>query len=90
MSIKEQIGKFKLLFDWTPLSVSFPAPKYRNYRDVGSVLLGYHVRVRYLYHSPRDFLFTTDEDKLGLISQGRALDNAIKFYEKKQRQIQGR
>lgn len=82
--------KIKQVFDWTPVAVAFPRPEYRNYRDKGRVLLGYAVRVRYKYHEPQSHLFGFDEEKLGLVSQEQALDNAFKFYERMQGKIKGR
>ncbi|MBQ8294205.1 MAG: hypothetical protein IJX89_02360 [Alphaproteobacteria bacterium] len=87
MNINQAVEKFKLLFDWTPVSVSYPSPKYMDYSDKGHVLLGYQVRVRYRHHGMREYLFTYDEEKLGMVSQERALNNAIKFYEKTMQKI---
>ncbi len=83
------INKFKLLFDWTPVSVTYPAPKYHEYRDAGRVLLGYRVYVRYAHHGMREYLFTNDEEKLGIVTQAQALNNAIKFYERMQQKVKG-
>ena len=89
-SFKALCTKIKQAFDWPPVSVAFPRPEYRTYRDKGHVLLGYTVRVRYKYHGTQSHLFGYDEEKLGLVSQEKALDNAIKFYERMQGKIKGR
>ncbi len=81
--------KIRQAFDWTPLTVSFPRPEYRDYRDKGRVLLGYSVRVRYKYHGTRSHLFGYDDDKLFLVSQEQALDNAVAFYEKMRAKARG-
>ncbi len=83
-------AKVEQAFDWTPVAVSYPKPEYREYRDVGRVLLGYSVRVRYKYHGTQSHLFSHDAEKLGLVSQERALNNAMKFYERMQGKIKGR
>lgn len=67
-------------FDWTPVAVKTPRPKYKYYNDVGRVLLGYEVEVEYLYHGKRAQLFVSDEEKLGIVSRQLALANAISFY----------
>lgn len=82
--------KLEQACDWTPVAVSYPKPEYREYRDAGRVLLGYCVRVRYKYHGTRSRLFVHDSERLGLVSQERALGNAIKFYERMQGKIKGR
>ncbi len=90
MHYTDIINKFRFLFDWMPVSVSYPAPKYYEYRDVGRVLLGYRVCVRYAHHGIREYLFTNDEEKLGLVTKAQALNNAIKFYERIQQKIKGK
>ena len=90
MSFKTLCAKIERAFDWTPVAVSYPMPEYREYRDAGRVLLGYCVRVRYKYHGVQAYLFSHDTEKLGLISQERALNNAMKFYERMRGEIKGR
>ncbi|HIS71078.1 MAG TPA: hypothetical protein IAD02_03795 [Candidatus Enterousia intestinigallinarum] len=72
--------KIRQHFDWTPVAVRGPRPRYETYNDVGRVLLGYEVEVKYLYHGVKKRMFVTDEEKLGLVSRKRALANAISFY----------
>ena len=72
----------KQAFDWTPVAVKTPRPCYKTYKDVGRLLLGYEVEVTYLYHGVRKQLFPIDEEKLGLVTQKKALKNAIIFYKK--------
>ncbi len=74
------IEKIKQKFDWTPVAVKAPRPRYTVYKDVGRILLGYEVEVQYLYHGNKKHLFATDEEKLVLVSSRRALANAICFY----------
>ncbi|MBR5153200.1 MAG: hypothetical protein IKW57_00160 [Alphaproteobacteria bacterium] len=88
MDIQKQFASFKLLFDWTPVAVYKPVAVYQTYRDKGTVLLGYEVRVEYKYHNPRQVFFTHDEEKLCLISRKKALKNAIGFYEQMSKKIQ--
>lgn len=74
------IETLKRVFDYTPVGVSAPMPKFMDYRDAGRVLLGYEVVVNYARHAPRAYLFPSDEEKLGLVSQAKALQNARRFY----------
>lgn len=74
------LEKIKQQFDWTPVAVKVPRPRYETYTDVGPMLLGYEVEVEYLYHGNKTHLFPTDEEKLCLVSRRRALANAISFY----------
>lgn len=74
------IETLKRVFDYTPVGVSVPKPKFMDYKDVGHVLLGYEVIVKYARHAPRAYLFASDEEKLGLVSQAKALQNARRFY----------
>lgn len=74
------VKKIRYLFDWTPLYVKIPKPRYEVYSDAGKVLLGYEVEVKYLHHGVKKLLFPTEENKLGLVSRKRALEKAINFY----------
>lgn len=74
-------------FDKTPVAVKVPCPKYKFYRDKGRVLLGYEVEVEYLYQGNQKMLFSTDEDKLGIVPRQRALANAISFYKETKAKI---
>ena len=76
------LAEFKRLFDWSVVCVAKPKPVYKEYADVGSVLLGYKVTVTYKHHGKKERFFACDECKLGLVSKERALDRANKFYEK--------
>ncbi len=84
MNLKNMIDfqKLRQCFDWTPVAVNGPHPCYKTYSDVGKVLLGYEVVVKYLYHGDRKCFFQTDEEKMGFISDRRALKNADCFYNK--------
>ncbi len=74
------IEGIRQLFDWTPVAVKAPKPHYAVYVDAGRMLLGYIVEVEYLYHGKQEVFFPTDSEKLGIVSQKRALANAISFY----------
>ncbi len=74
------LGGFRHCFDWTPIDVKPPRPRYEFYKDVGRVLLGYEVEVEYMYHGKKLRIFSTDTEKLGLVPPHRALENAIIFY----------
>lgn len=87
MNVKSLVAQVKNWFDWTPVSVSVPSELYCVYRDKGRVLLGYEVRVTYLHHGERCYLFAVDEEKLGLVTRDKACANALKFYREKQKQI---
>ncbi len=69
----------KKMFDWTPIAVSVPQPRYEEYSDTGRVLLGYEVRVTYLHHGEHTRLFVT-LDNSGRVGRRRALYHAIKYY----------
>lgn len=79
--------RIKNLFDWTPVAVKKPCPKFAEYKDVGVVLLGYEVEVQYLHHGTQHLLFAVDEEKLGLSKPADALKRATNFYNAKMRQI---
>ena len=74
-------------FDWTPVAVKAPRPRYEVYKDAGRVLLGYEVEVDYLYHGNQCVLFPTDMEKLGLVTPQRALANAINFYKETRKKV---
>lgn len=84
---RQLVDNIKKYFDWTPIEVSGPFKSYYNYTDVGRVLLGYVVQVTYRHHGLRTYLFATDEEKLGLVSQAQAYTKATKFRDKIQQQI---
>ncbi len=67
------------IFDWTPVNVLAPQPKYITYNDVGRILLGYEVQVTYRHHGVCKLLFATF-DSHGKIGRRRALYRAIRFY----------
>lgn len=71
---------WKQKFDWTPVAVKTPRPRYEEYKDVGRTLLGYEVEVEYLYHGVQRTLFPTDTEKLCFVTPQKALANAIRFY----------
>lgn len=81
------IKKIVYLFDWTPVSVKAPRPRYEVYADVGRVLLGYEVEVTYLHHGTEVKLFATDDNRLGLVSPKRALRRAVAFHKETKAKI---
>lgn len=81
------IQKVVHLFDWTPVDVKAPRPRYEFYNDAGRVLLGYEVEVTYLYHGTDVKLFATDDNRLGLVSPKRALRRAVAFHKETKEKI---
>ena len=90
MTVKGVFNSVKNWFDWTPISVSEPVEIYRDYRDMGRVLLGYEVTVTYQHHGERKYLFVHDEDKMCLVSRAQARKNAFDFYQEKREKVKGR
>lgn len=86
MKIHRIVQDVKKWFDWTPVAVSLPAEVYCTYADKGRMFLGYEVKVTYLYHGKRRYLFAVDEEKLGLFTRDRACAKALDFYRVKQEQ----
>lgn len=82
-----RLEKIVNLFDWTPVAVKAPRPRYEFYKDVGRMLLGYEVEVTYLHHGTEIKLFATDENRLGLVSRKRALMHALSFYSETRNKI---
>ena len=77
------------LFDWTPVSVKVPYPRFRKPLIEGGqrFLLGYVVDIEYLYHGTRKVFFRT-RDAFDAECRGRAaLASAIKLYRKTRNQI---
>lgn len=77
------------LFDWTPVSVKVPYPRFirSKNRGGGRFLLGYVVDIEYLYHGTRSVFFPT-HDAIDAERRGRAaLASAIKLYRKTRNQI---
>ena len=79
----------RYLFDWTPVAVSAPTPKYYEYHDMGQLFLGYAVSVQYRHHRPREYLFPCDEEKLGLVSRKYAMRRARRFYQQMKTEAKG-
>lgn len=90
MALNGIFNGVKNWFDWAPVAVSEPVEVYRDYRDMGRVLLGYEVTVTYKYHGQRKYLFADDEDKMCLVSRAQARKNAFDFYREKQKRVKGR
>ncbi len=90
MTLSDIASKVKNWLDWTPVAVSEPVEIYRDYRDMGHVLLGYEVTVTYKHHGERKYLFADDEDKMCLVSRVKARKNAFDFYREKQKRVKGR
>ena len=77
------------LFNWTPVSVKAPYPRFRKPLIEGGqrFLLGYVVDIEYMYHGTRKVFFRT-RDAFDAERRGRAaLAGAIKLYRKTRKKI---
>ena len=88
MNIKDAVKKFKLLFDWTPVSVTEPMELYQEYKDTGRMFMGYQVTVTYKHHGVVDYMFSADEHKFFLFPRQWALKRATKFSNMVKKQLQ--
>ncbi len=81
--------RFRLMFDWTVVSVAKPRPQYMEFKDAEKILLGYSVIVVYKHHGRKEYFFACDEEKLGLVSRECAYRRAEKFYCQKKQEKKG-
>ena len=80
---------WRKVFDWTPVSVKVPYPRFRKPLIEGGqrFLLGYVVDIEYMYHGTRSVFFPT-HDAIDAERRGRAaLASAIKLYRKTRKKI---
>ena len=82
------VDMLKELVDWSPVNVDEPVPVFKSYLDKGRILLGYEVKVKYMYHGTYRYFFGIDENKFGLVSRHKALKNAVVFYERKKQKTE--
>lgn len=70
------------IFDWTPVAVKAPRPRYEKYDSVSDrLLMGYVVEIEYRYHGRRDVFFPSVYDYRSFEENNRrALRKAILFY----------
>lgn len=77
------------IFDWTPVAVKAPRPRYEKYDSVSErIVAGYVVEIEYLYHGHRDVFFPNLSDiKDTVDGNRRSLRKAIVFYKKTRNKI---
>lgn len=78
MAFIDTLKNLNHLFDWTVLDVSEPVAYHKRYNDVGDVLLGYQVTVKYKHHGVYEYIFPVD-DKIGLLTPEKAFGRAQRF-----------
>lgn len=77
------------VFDWTPVAVKAPRPRYTTYDSVSArLLIGYVVEIEYRYHGWRDVFFPSAYNEKSFDSnRRRALRKAIIFYKNAKHKI---
>ena len=91
MTLKEWIKYFLIRTFRDEIIEVYPPEDYIvTYRDVGTRLEGYMVRVVYKYHGVENRLFPIDNDHFQFISSQRTLKYAQDFYMKARKQIEQR
>lgn len=86
MAVKDTLKNLNHLFDWTALEVTEPMPYRKEYNDVGNLLLGYQVTVKYKHHGVYEYIFPVD-NKIGLMTPERAFNRALKFSQRLKQRI---
>lgn len=89
MTLKEWIKYFLIRTFRDEIIEVYPPEDYIvTYRDVGTRLEGYMVRVVYKYHGVENRLFPIDNDHFQFISSQRTLKYAQDFYTNARKKIE--
>ena len=89
MTLKEWIKYFFIRTFHDEIIAVYPPEEYIvTYRDVGTRLEGYTVRVEYKYRGIDNRLFPIDNDHFQIVSPQRALKYAQDFYMKARDKIE--
>lgn len=88
LNISYNFRRIKQFFNWTPLAVEKPKAVYMVYNDKERALVGFEVKVTYLYHGEHKLFFSVDDGILNSLPIKSSQEKANACYEKLKAKIE--